>query len=297
MGKKIVRFSGHQTFALRNGWLEKGYAFIKLNNDFSDEAAVVKLGVGKNMVDSIKYWCEMAGIVRDNKVTGFGEKLLSESLGWDPYLEDLGSWWLLHWKMMSHNDYSTSGTALFSGVRKLEFVKNDVVDAALAMVYDKHKKPSERVVMRDVDCYLRSYCKPRRRNANAFREDGFVCPLQELGLIQAMPENEVYGFAGGWKKSLPSEVIGYALSEYFMAANTKVMSIQNVLYQEGSPGQVFMLDEDSLIGAIKDLQSSQDYRGYFDYSESAGIAIIHCSVPQGKLTSLLQSYYGEEVVV
>ena len=51
-----IRFSGHQTFALRYGWLEKGYEFTLRGKRFSHESAIVDLGVGKNMVDSIKYW-------------------------------------------------------------------------------------------------------------------------------------------------------------------------------------------------------------------------------------------------
>lgn len=58
------RFSGHQTFVARNGWLEKGVNLI-LNNPhgFLDNDAVVRLGVGKNMVESIKYWCQQTGLV------------------------------------------------------------------------------------------------------------------------------------------------------------------------------------------------------------------------------------------
>jgi len=57
MQYKKPKFSGHQTFAFRYGWLEKGYNFVKDNRKFNDDDAIVGLGVGKNMVESIKYWC------------------------------------------------------------------------------------------------------------------------------------------------------------------------------------------------------------------------------------------------
>jgi hypothetical protein len=49
-------FSGHDSFQCRQLWLKKGYDFVREGKDFNDEDAVVKLGVGKNMVSSIRFW-------------------------------------------------------------------------------------------------------------------------------------------------------------------------------------------------------------------------------------------------
>ena len=61
MEKNIVSspiFARHETFHPRFGWLKKGYdAAVKNNNIFLEEDAAVTLGVGKNMVRSIRYWC------------------------------------------------------------------------------------------------------------------------------------------------------------------------------------------------------------------------------------------------
>ncbi len=47
---KKFKFSGHQTFAFRYGWLEKGVRAVASHSTvFSDEDALVKLGVGKNV--------------------------------------------------------------------------------------------------------------------------------------------------------------------------------------------------------------------------------------------------------
>ena len=52
------RFSGHQTFAFRYGWLEKGVKGVAASPGiFAAEDAIVQLGVGKNMVESIRHWC------------------------------------------------------------------------------------------------------------------------------------------------------------------------------------------------------------------------------------------------
>jgi hypothetical protein len=51
-------FARHETFAVRSGWLKKG--FDAASDDeaiFLDDDAPLRLGVGKNMVRAIRYWC------------------------------------------------------------------------------------------------------------------------------------------------------------------------------------------------------------------------------------------------
>ncbi|WP_238845595.1 DUF4007 family protein [Nostoc edaphicum] len=94
-------FANHETFHPRFGWLKKGFDTAKKNPDiFSQDDAPVRLGVGKNMVRAIRYWCSAFKIIdKNNLPTVFGEKLLGDN-GWDTYLEDPASLWLLHWNLL-----------------------------------------------------------------------------------------------------------------------------------------------------------------------------------------------------
>ena len=292
MKKQPIKLSGHQTFSFRYGWLEKGYAFVKEGNRFSDDAAIVKLGVGKNMVESIKYWCEMTGIIKDGAITPFGDRLLDENIGWDPFLEDQASWWLLHWNLITNEDFNTSGSALFFNLRKPEFSSKDVGGAALQLVESGKKPPSDNIIMRDVDCYIRAYCGTRRFEKKKANEESFECPLQELNLIQPM-DNDLYRFAIGRKTTLPPEIIGYAISKFLSRDGTTKHSttIQNALYQENSPGQAFMLDENALVEAIQELRENRSWSEKFSFTESAGNAQVYCYVEPDKAAQLLESYY------
>lgn len=56
-----VHFSGHETFPLRQMWLKKVYdradSFGYIHKStFTNEDAIAKFGVGKNMVASIRHW-------------------------------------------------------------------------------------------------------------------------------------------------------------------------------------------------------------------------------------------------
>lgn len=57
-------FSGHESFYCKSLWLKKGYDFLTEGRSFLDEDAVVRLGVGKNMVTSIRYWLKAFGTDR-----------------------------------------------------------------------------------------------------------------------------------------------------------------------------------------------------------------------------------------
>jgi hypothetical protein len=150
MDNKKIKFSGHQTFSFRYGWLEKGFRFIKAEHNFKDADAIVILGVGKNMVESIKYWCELSGIVTEGKITEFGRSILDENSGWDPFLEDNASLWLIHWKLMTNPRFFTAGMALFSFLHKPEFCKRDVAEAALSCMQHEKRPPSDSIILRDI---------------------------------------------------------------------------------------------------------------------------------------------------
>lgn len=69
------RFSGHQTFPFRHGWLTKAAMGIGEDRElFRREDALVRLGVGKNMVSSIRHWSQATGVIE----IGRGEARLTE---------------------------------------------------------------------------------------------------------------------------------------------------------------------------------------------------------------------------
>ncbi len=96
-------FSGHETFRCKTHWLKRGYDFMDNNGNFNDEDAVVRLGVGKNMVSSIKFWMKAFGLVKeDNRVDDIADYLLDDDKGVDPYFEDMGTLWLLHFLLVQN---------------------------------------------------------------------------------------------------------------------------------------------------------------------------------------------------
>jgi len=86
-------FAGHETFTCKNYWLKKGYDHSSEGKKFNDDA-VIDLGVGKNMVNSISFWLKAFGL-SDSEVV-IDQMIFDSSNGYDPYLEDIGTIWFLH---------------------------------------------------------------------------------------------------------------------------------------------------------------------------------------------------------
>ena len=98
---QTYRFSGHESFPCKTLWLKKGYDFIANGKDFNSPDAVIDLGVGKNMVASIRFWLRAFGITGvDGNLTDWGIYLFDEKAGKDRYLEDLATLWLLHFNIV-----------------------------------------------------------------------------------------------------------------------------------------------------------------------------------------------------
>jgi hypothetical protein len=301
---KKYKFSGHQTFAFRYGWLEKGVRGLLDHPDiFSREDALVLLGVGKNMVEAIRHWCGVTQVIGEVgepkktrtpalRVSGIGNKLLRPR-GWDPFLEDDASLWLIHWLLVSNPLIGTTWQIAFSSFQRGDFTKRELLDYVAAFAEKHGAKVNEGSLSRDVDCFIRTYTPARSSAKTALAEESFDCPLQELNLIQASPDGELYRFAVGQKPTLPTAVFGFALEQYFESARASgnSMGVQECLYSPGSPGQAFKLDENSLIAYIEDLEKVT--RGKVLLDETAGLKQIYRR-HEWEATTLLGSYYATE---
>ena len=110
-------FSGHESFACKTLWLKKGYEFVVEGRDFNDTDAVISLGVGKNMVASIRYWLRVFGICNNDGVTPIGRYLFDEQTGKDKFIEDLATLWLLHFNIV-FNEKATLFNMFFRGFQQ-----------------------------------------------------------------------------------------------------------------------------------------------------------------------------------
>ncbi len=299
-----MHFSGHETFAFRYGWLKKGADAVSADPlIFTHEDALVRLGVGKNMVRSIRYWCLAMGLVEEDdtvpnnrgralRLTPIGTALLGSG-GWDPYLEDPASLFLLHWHLIRSAVPATTWHLGFLVFREPSFRKADLKQFLLRRVSDSDANVADGLLERDIDCFVRTYAPSR--NAALLREETMDCPLVELDLLRETGPH-AYQFTLGPKPTLPAEIFGYALLDYHAThhAVRSTIGVGECLYDSYSPGQAFKLDENSIVTYIQELERLT--HGAISMDETAGIAQIYLHRRLDPF-ALLQGYYtGSEVM-
>ncbi|NJP04382.1 MAG: DUF4007 family protein [Chloroflexaceae bacterium] len=239
-------FSGHETFVLRSNWLKKGYDVIKHYPDlFSRPDAYVKLGVGKNMAQSIRYWGRVCGMF-DKKPDGtgyeptpLGDWLLADT-GTDPFLASPASWWLLHWQLAARPEAAMSWFYTFNMLRHGEFSLAQV-GASLKALATEHgwRVPSTATIERDVDCLVRCYTRPSTRQLETAVEDALLCPLMELGLLQPVPSQRLYRLSNGLQPTLPDALVAYAIHAMIKDSDSKTISFRRLSYDQARLGGSF----------------------------------------------------------
>lgn len=289
-------FSGHQTFPFRYTWLSKGVQFTRQYPDlFTRDDALVILGVGKNMVESIRHWCETLGLIdiqdrgRVARPTELGLRLLSPD-GWDPYMEDPATLWLLHWLLVSRQTKASTWYLAFTRFSADIFRGSDLRDWLLRQIRTNPTvRVTEESMRRDVDVFLRTYC-PTTSNRDLPFEDTFDCPLVELGLIQRL-EMDYFRFTRGPKSTLPDAVFVFALLDFWhRVANTQqTLSFETIMRGPGSPGATFKLSENALVERLEGLPDWSR----LEYDDTAGLRLVLRRELQGRLAgfTILDHYY------
>lgn len=262
-------FARHETFHPRFGWLKKGFdKAIETPDVFLSEAAPSILGVGKNMVKAIKYWCITFKVLEEIKEQGqgsrivptsFGQNLLSNK-GWDPYLEDPASLWLLHWQLLKHPCQATAWYYVFNVFNKNTFGAEEIRDGLVEFKDSSflNNRILESSVMKDIACILRMYTD--HYGNKGIEEDSIDSPFTELGLIHNYGDSRHYVFNTGSKQNLPPSIIVSACLDYVgtIQESAKTISISRLAYEAGGPGLCFRLSESALADAIESIARHSD---------------------------------------
>jgi hypothetical protein len=273
-----AKFTGHDTFPLRYGWLYKAVNHLnsggKLQTSKEEETqqAIIKLGVGKNMVNAIRYWADSAGLLKSNKEQNFtiysssenGNYLFNEESGKDPYLEHLGSIWLIHFWLCFNQDEMTAYRYFFN-IFNGEYFEKQILLAYMSTDIKKitsgDTSLNESTIQKDIDTFLNSYSKKLKHNSKVADEEQFNSPLSELNLIQDNGKN-YYLSDLNEKEELPIEVFIYALLK-FVQQESKISKVAKVnfkslLLDSYSPGRIFRLSEKGLGAKLDAAQAYSD---------------------------------------
>jgi len=91
-----------------------------------------------------------------------------------------------------------------------------------------------------------------KSGARHIKEDSVDCPFNGLGTISTHGDTRRYAFNYGNKPSLAPEIVVPACLEFIASfpGDARTISMSRLLYDSGSPGQIFKMTESSLSMAI-----------------------------------------------
>ena len=286
--KARLVFSGHETFPMRYGWLKKSmeaaekYEKTGIKTFFASDNAIVELGVGKNMVSSMRHWTLYSGFFDINEskelvINEFGRWLIGEK-GVDPWLENLSTLWFIHWNLVygkDNVDYLFTYYWFFNHYNFSTFDKEIIIKHMSAFIKEnvgENKIPAALTLGRDIDCFISVYSPKIKKNKAD--EDTIESPLMELDLITPKTRRDVFQINRGVKPSLSIYTFLFGLLMFWRdySPNAKTMSFESLCYQPMSPGRVFLLNEDAIAEYVQNI--SKVTNGLFEYSETAGLKEI-----------------------
>lgn len=300
-------FGRHETFTIRYGWLKRGF----------DEAMVDpmvfyagdvhhRLGVGKNMAKSIRFWLTATRLMGEvpsanssrrtaMRPTEFGAALLASDptvdrqpyderlaeldlcrrapIGLDPYLEDLGSWWALHWMMLAPGGYLPVWWSAFHTFTGVTFSTEVLLEHALAQIdatsaWSTPRPPSASTVKKDVLALVRAYGGTAGSRRADKADDVIDAPMVPLGLVSESDEG--FRFNLGPKSGLSPEIAAYACLDFMAATGTTARTalVPTLAAEVGAPGRAFKLSAKELADLLS--QAAQAHSDIVELASTSG---------------------------
>jgi hypothetical protein len=288
-----VSFSGHESFICKQFWLKKVYDFCTYRKSFSDDTAVVSLGVGKNMVASLRYWGKSFGILNDDDTPTDLAHFLFGPDGKDPYLEDLGTSWLLHYQLVSRGKASLYNF-VFNEFRKerIDFTKDHLHHFLRRKSEEVGPKfYNSNTVNTDINVFFRNYVKPFRDEKVEIEED-FSSIFIDLDLIRQFKQRNADDKINNWYKiegqdriDLPPEIVLYAILDNYPGQRT--INFRELQVGNNSPALVFALNAEGLYNKL--IQITRLFPE-ITYTETAGNQVLQFKT-DFNAQEILDGYY------
>ena len=289
-----MQFGGHQSFYLRDQWLYKGIyragksPQILLNKPKTTEKAMQELGVGKNMVEAIRYWLKATRLVKTDKqgvaLTDRARTIREK----DPYFELDGTLFLIHYLLVTNKESATAWHWFFNHFSAREFDKPALENSFSAYIAIKTaKKIKDSTLEKDLNCLLRMYQaveytgrkNPETETPSPFVKYGWIQKKGEVFIRNKLSINDfnIHIFAHifyiFWKEELGCP---------------KSVTLEDLTLKENSPGRIFLFSMEEINNLVEDCAKNTSY---LDYSRTGGYLIIRPDKKQ--LTKALNNYYKD----
>lgn len=279
-----LRLKRHESFSIREGWLVKGIKNVKENgNVFSSSEATDLLGIGTNMVKSLKYWMTATKLINDSskniELTNFGKLLYN----YDPYLEDIFSWWLIHVNLITNLNDSYVYNMFFNKCTGKSFSKREIFDQLNTNLVKEKIEFNENILQDEVNMIIKTYTIDEKIDNP---ENNFICPLSELNLIKKI-DRDIY------ERNKPEyRNLNYLIVYYLILMNIndrENISIDELIKGDNSPAKLLNLDK-NLINEYLDEMKRNDL---IIINRTAGLNMIYLKKKMSLEEIIIKHFKGD----
>lgn len=258
-------YGQHQSFYLRDRWLNKAIRHLREDNRFLyDKEAFEKMGLGKNMVQSLKYWVVATGVVEEvynekrkkiHLITNLGKILYQ----YDKFIKFQDTASILHYHMCKQKEPSTTWYWFFNELKETMTTKESLSQELISWVKENEKKPfSNNSLKKDIDCLIKLYTAGQ---SNIDPEEVIQSPLSKLAILE-----EKKGIV--YKRNLSISKVGltalmYVLLDYKLVKNIDTVSVDELVIQPGLWGKVFNMNRTTIVNALTELSMHDTHPIYF----------------------------------
>lgn len=248
------------------------------------------LGIGANMVKALRYWLQAVELTsepskgkRTQTLTPFGDVIFQH----DKYIEEIGTLWLLHYKLAKNLEDATAWSFFFNEFNMNEFTRDDFISQLTKYIRIHDVTVSDRSLDDDYTCIINTYVPRIKSNPEkVLPESNIDCPFGELGLIDIVSKKDrVY------KKCIPKKDTLHPLILLAVIIDNakdgereiKISTIHNDI---NNAGKIFCLDIITLINSLSKIESL----GYIKVVRTAGLDVIEITTKMNFI-DCVQEYY------
>jgi len=290
-----MKFRAHETFFIRKGWLSKGMKYVNQHGDVfvsKVENPMDVLGIGANMVKSLRYWMQVVGLTEEPKYgrriqtfTPLGESIFLH----DRYIEEMGTLYLLQYKLATSIEDATAWYFFFNEFSVSEFSRDDFVEQLQKFIKMSTDGGSYAVrsLNDDFSCIINTYL-PRYKSGSAktSAENNIDCPFGELGLVDVMNKSRKT-----YRKCTPAAgtfdpwVVLAVIAE--QAKGRREVSLNELLTAPCSIGRVFNFDSITMLEILYRIEQL----GEIKINRTAGLDVINI-LHQPTFQGCVDAYYA-----
>jgi len=264
VSKIKVSFSGHDKFDCKIDWIIKGLeAFNENHNIFEPselENSITRLGLGVNMIKSLKHWMKSLELIDEKSLAYFGKTILE----YDPYIENIDVLWILHWNLVKNKEKSTLYHRFFNKLYLFRFSKEELLNDIDEWLRENDINLSLNTIKSDIDVFLRMYNNSKENSFGLFKD------------LNILSDNKgIYSLNTNSTAMINDQVFLYILIDYlntFKYENSSV-SIDDLQKGEISIQKSLCMNENSFFIKINNLGKMTN--GKLSYSEASGIRQIY----------------------